>query len=381
MIYLDNAASTPCLDCVMDAMCDVNNQWSNVHRGLHRYAEYTTERYEEARDRVAEFIGADREKIAFTSGTTDSLNMVANGLDIGKEDTVVVTQMDHHSNILPWLTLGCNVLYTPVIDGLLDLDGFMYLLQKYHPKVVAFPSVSNVFGTMNPVDEITQMAHKVGAIVVLDAAQGALTRVHDTSSMQIDYMAFSGHKLHGPTGVGVLYGRNLNRLRPSRYGGGMVAEIGPSGFTTKSAPQKLEAGTPPIQQAIGLGEACRYWDEIGRVKVRKQLWQLTAYAYQRLDTLPGVHILGPSIESRIGIISFTVDGIHAHDVAALCNKKGIAIRAGHHCALPLHRALGITASARISFSYFNTRDEIDSFIEAITEIKDSFAASNCVSTD
>ena len=194
-------------------------------------------------------------------------------------------------------------------------------------------------------------------------------------------MAFSGHKLHGPTGVGVLYSCNLDQLRPSRYGGGMVADIGPSGFTTKSAPQKLEAGTPPIQQAIGLGEACRYWDEIGWVNVRKRIWQLTTYAYRQLGTLPGVHILGPSIESRIGIISFTVDSIHAHDMAALLNERGVAIRAGHHCALPLHRALGITASARISFSYFNTRDEIDSFIAALTEIKESFAASNCVSTD
>ncbi len=374
MIYLDNAASTPCLDCVMDVMRDVNCHWNNVHRGLHRYAEYTTDRFEEARDRVAEFIGADREKIAFTSGATDSLNMVACGLDIGKEDTVVVTQMDHHSNILPWLALGCRVFYAPLVNGLLDMDRFMYLLHKHRPKVVAFPSVSNVLGTMNPVEKITQMAHEVGAIAVLDAAQGAMTRLHETCYMEIDYMAFSGHKLHGPTGVGVLYGRNLNRLKPSRYGGGMVTDIGPSRFTIKSAPQKLEAGTPPIQQAIGLGEACRYWDEIGQVNVRKRVWQLTAYAYRRLDNLPGIHILGPSIESRIGIISFTVDGIHAHDVAALLNEKDIAIRAGHHCALPLHRALGITASARVSFSYFNTRDEIDTFIKALKEIQESFTA-------
>lgn len=374
MIYLDNAASTPCLDCVMDAMRDANSQWSNVHRGLHRYAEYTTDRFEEARDRVAEFIGAGSNEIAFTSGTTDSLNMVANGLGLVSGDTVVVTQMDHHSNILPWQALGCRVFYAPLVDGLLDLDRFMHLLHKHRPKVVAFPSVSNVLGTMNPVDEITRMAHKVGAIAVLDAAQGALTRIHDVCCMEIDYMAFSGHKLHGPTGVGVLYGRNLNRLKPSRYGGGMVTDVGPSGFTIMLAPQKLEAGTPPIQQAIGLGAACRYWDEIGQVNVRKRVWQLTAYAYRRLDNLPGVHILGPSIESRIGIISFTVDGIHAHDVAALLNERDIAIRAGHHCALPLHRVLGITASARISFSYFSTRDEIDAFIQSLKEIQESFTA-------
>ncbi len=377
MIYLDNAASTPCLDTAWDAMQDANNEWSNVHRGLHHYAEATTNRYEEARGQVADFIGADPEEIVFTSGTTDSLNMVAYGLGLLPGDTIVVTQMDHHSNRVPWQEIaqrrGCQLRIVPVVNGELDLDYLGRVLRE-RPRVVAFPGVSNVLGTINPAPEIIRMAHEAGAITVMDAAQSVPHFSHDVHSLGVDYMAFSGHKLHGPTGVGVLYGRPafLRSLKPSRYGGGMLVDVADHSFVMKPGYQKLEAGTPPIQQAIGLGAACQYWNDIGMDSVFEHAWDLTKEAYTKLEAQPGVTILGPAADKRVGIISFTVDGIHAHDVAALLAKYDIAVRAGHHCALPLHRALGITSSVRVSFSQFNGRQEIDFFIQALTDIQGSF---------
>lgn len=372
MIYLDNAASTPCLDCAMDAMQDVNQHWSNVHRGLHRYADIVTTKYEEARERVANFIGADTDEIVFTSGATDSLNMVANGLELNSGDCVVVTQMDHHSNILPWMAQGCKVEMVKVVDGKLDLNHLNTLLKK-HPKVVAFPAVSNVLGVVNPVDIIAEMAHEKGAMVVVDAAQSAPNIPTDVRHSDIDFLAFSGHKLHGPTGVGVLYVRkdNFERLKPSRYGGGMALDVRDT-FAIRTGYHGLEAGTPPIQQAIGLGAACQFWEKRGMHHVDYQILNRTSKAYTKLESLPYVEVLGPSVRERTGIISFTFDGIHAHDVAALLNEKDIAVRAGHHCAQPLHDALGIKASVRVSFSYFNKMEDIDALIDSLKEIKEGF---------
>ena len=209
MIYLDNAASTPCLECVMDAMYDANRQWSNVHRGFHRYASVTTGRFEEARGQVADFIGADPEEIVFTSGTTDALNMVAHGLGLGRGDTILVTQMDHHSNIVPWQYRDCRVEFVKIVDGCLDCDHLETLLKK-RPRVVAFPAVSNVLGTANPVTTIARMAHEYGVFTVVDAAQSVPHIPHHVHNMDVDFLAFSGHKLHGPTGVGVLYARKDN---------------------------------------------------------------------------------------------------------------------------------------------------------------------------
>jgi len=379
MIYLDNAASTHCLDTVMEAMYDANREWSNVHRGLHRYAEATTTRYEDARGQVADFIQADPEEIVFTSGTTDSLNLVARGLSLVPGDIIVVTQMDHHSNLVPWQDVarrrGCILKMVPVLNGELDVDYLEVMLRK-QPRVVALPAVSNVLGTVNPVAKIVRMAHEVNAITVVDAAQSVPHMPHYVHNMGVDFLAFSGHKLHGPTGVGVLYARKdrIDDLTPLRFGGGMMATVSDDAFTLQRGYQKLEAGTPPIQQAIGLGRACEYWRELGMERVHQHIKALTCEAYCRLESQPGVDILGPSRHKRVGLISFTVDGVHAHDVAALLSERNIAIRAGHHCAVPLHRALGVTASARISFSYFNQKHEIDFFIEALTDIQKSFAS-------
>jgi cysteine desulfurase/selenocysteine lyase len=385
VIYLDNAASTPCLKSVMTAMHDANREWSNVHRGLHPYAEATTKRYEAARCQVADFIQADPEEIVFTSGTTDSLNMVARGL-IGHGDNIVVTEMDHHSNIVPWQSVawekGGSIKIVPVQGGMLDLDYLEAVLQS-RPKILALPAVSNVLGTINPVAKIARMAREKGVITVVDAAQSVPHIQHCVHNMDVDFLAFSGHKMHGPTGIGVLYARKdrINDLTPSRYGGGMVIDVMKDDHLLKKGYQKLEAGTPPIQQAIGLGEACRHWADIGMEAVCQHTRVLTWEAHRRLAAHPGVHVLGPAPHQGsgiIGIVSFTVDGIHAHDVAALLGERNIAIRAGHHCALPLHRALGITASARVSFSYFNGRHEIDFFMDALTDIQETFTPSGSI---
>lgn len=375
MIYLDNAASTPCLESAWSAMQDANREWSNVHRGLHHYAEATTKRYEEARNQVADFIGAKPEEIVFTSGTTDSINMVAQGLDLGQDDTIITTQMDHHSNIVPWQAIarrrGCKLVMIPVFDGKLSIYHLRTALQT-RPRVVAFPAVSNVLGTINPVATITRMAHEAGAIVVVDAAQSVQHMPTNVNVLDVDFLAFSGHKLHGPTGIGVLYAKDPGYLTPSRYGGGMVGNVTDESFTMKCGYQRLEAGTPPIQQAIGLGEACWYWNQIGMEKVYEHVAALTDEAYLKMKALPGINILGPSGRRRLGIISFTVDGIHPHDVAAYLASQDIAVRAGHHCALPLHRALGIVASTRVSFSYFNNLEEVDALIGALKNVQCTF---------
>jgi len=374
MIYFDNAASTPCLDCVMDAMDDANREWSNVHRSFHRYAEGTTKRFEEARGQVADFIGAEPDEIVFTSGTTDSLNMVANGL-IKRGDHVLVTRMDHHSNIIPWQATGACVEMVPLCRDGLDWCCLESMLKK-RPRVFAFPAVSNVLGTVLPVDKLVRMAHTHGVTTVVDAAQSVPHTRTNVKESGADFLAFSGHKMHGPTGIGVLYGRKpcINSLKPFRYGSGMVTNVGDGVYNLREDFRRLEAGTPPIQQAIGLGRACQYWSEYGMDRVQRHISSLTFYAYRKLRALPGVNVLGLSrTHGRIGIISFTVDGIHAHDIAALLGERNIAIRGGHHCAIPLHKSLGIQSSARISFAPHNDVDEIDFFIKALTDIQNYFA--------
>jgi cysteine desulfurase/selenocysteine lyase len=379
MIYLDNAASTHCLECVMDAIHDANSEWSNVHRGFHRHAVATSERFEEARGQVADFIQADPEEIVFTSGTTDALNMVAQGLDLGPGDMILVTEMDHHSNIVPWQQVardkGCDLRMVPLLKGEIDTDYLEALLQM-RPRVFAFPAVSNVLGTANPVAKLTRMAHEQGTLVVVDAAQSIPHIPHFIHQMGVDFLAFSGHKLHAPTGIGALYvqKRLFPKLKPVKFGGGAALTVSSDDTMLREGFSKLEAGTPPIQQAIGLGRACEYWRELGMERVHQHVRALTYEAYVRLEAQPGVHILGPPRHRRIGIVSFTVDRIHAHDVAALLAERDIAVRAGHHCAMPLHQALGITSSVRVSFSHFNQKHEIDFLIEALMDIQESFAS-------
>jgi cysteine desulfurase/selenocysteine lyase len=305
------------------------------------------------------------------------LNIVAQGLDINPWDAIMVTEMDHHSNLVPWYKVAheknCRLLNVPVKDGELDMEVFEGMLRQ-HPKVVAFPAVSNVLGTVNPVAKLTRMAHEVGAYVVVDAAQAMASIPVDVHSMDVDFLAFSGHKMHGPTGVGVLYAKEklIDTLKPSRFGGGMVANVTRESFIVKNGHHRLEAGTPPISQAIGLGEVCRYWNTEDMRGVHQTVKALTYEAYDRLSAMPGIHVVGPPRHKRIGIVSFTVEGIHAHDVASLLADGGIAVQGGHHCAIPLHRALGVNSTVRASFSYFNESEDIDELVKGLKDIQDNW---------
>jgi len=377
MIYLDNAASTQCLDTAWDAMQDAAREYSNIHRGLHAYAVKTTDRYERARRQVASFIQAKPEEVIFTSGATASLNMVARSWGdrhVGPGDEILVTAMEHHSNLIPWQQLAKRTGAKLCVLHLFQAGRFSIPLsqeaiaaQIRHgiTKIIAFPAVSNVLGCVNPVGLITTLAHRADAVVVVDAAQSIPHIPHQCKN--IDFLAFSGHKMHGPTGVGVLYVREdrLAEMEPCIFGGGIVQDASIQDYVPGH--RKLEAGTPPILQAIGLGAACDYWQRIGCHAIHRHVKRLTRYAYNRLHAHQRVTILGP-VNPRCAILSFTVDGIHPHDLAHGLAEHEIAVRAGTHCAIPLHKALEIPASTRISLSYFNQEDEIDRFMEVFNHI-------------
>ena len=350
MIYLDNAASTPCCTTARIAMWEAYAEYGNIHRGIHRYSERTTAAYEAARDKVARFIGAERDEIIFTSGTTDSINLLARAWEHNIEpgDEIVVTILDHDSNRLPWEQLakrrGAKLR---VVSLGPDFEPYFWPHITERTKIVAFPVVSNVLGTGPWVEEVVELAHQHGAIVVADAAQSIAHYTHDVREMGVDFMAFSGHKMYGPTGIGVLYAKHQARMKPVEFGGG--ANV-------------FEVGTPPIAQAIGLGAAIDYLQE-NRALVQSE-YALTNYAYMHLRE--HVNILGPM--RRGSLISFAMD-YHPHDVATLLDDRGIAVRAGYHCAKPLHQALGIPGSVRVSFSFTNTTEEIDRLVDALDEVK------------
>ena len=356
MIYFDNAATTPCLPVALDAMQKAYQTYGAVYRSAHPYAEATTRAYEEARHQVARFIQADPEEIVFTSGTTDSINRVARDFAeklIARGDEIAVTVFDHNSNYLPWKALCDRTgakLHLLQARTLHDLA-----IPKRPLKLVAFPLITNVSGEALDIKRLTTEAHDVGAIVVVDGAQGVSglpTCVHD---WDVDFFAFSGHKLHGPTGIGVLYGKkeHLKAMTPSSFGGGM---------------NRLEVGTPPVMQAIGLGAICRYWRQYPMEHATFKLIKLSDYAMEKLQSL-GATVLGDPKVPRFGIISFLLDGFHPHDVMAELAHRGICLRGGQHCSPLYHDFLKIPASCRISFSVFNTHEEIDVFIDALTDLQ------------
>lgn len=377
MIYFDHAASTRVPDYVWDVMREASDQYSNVHRGVHRYAEKTTQAYETARSKVANFINAETDEVVFTSGTTESINMVARGLEryilIG--DEIVVTEMEHHSNLVPWQELanrtGAMLKTIPfTVSGRIP-NVSNYLSDR--TRILAFPVISNVLGTHNPVGHFVKVAAERGAITVADAAQSVAHMPTDVKQMGVDFLAFSGHKMYGPTGVGVLYGRQdqLNRLEPMCYGGGMVSNVTQRSCVYPISNRMLEAGTPPIMQAIGLGAATDYIRfEHGWHRIQNQENRLTGYAQYALETQcnQDVNIIGPRPNERGPLISFNVGSIHPHDVAAMLDESNIAVRAGHHCAQPLHRELGLKASVRASFNFTNMEWEIDDMIAAINRV-------------
>ncbi len=385
LIYLDSAATSQKPSVVIEAVDRYYRESnSNVHRGVHSFSERATAAYEGARVKVRNFINAaSAQEIIFTRNTTESINLVAYawGLWALKPgDEIILTEMEHHSNLVPWQMVaerqGAVIHYIPVTEnGLLDLETYDRLLGSGRVKLVSVAHVSNVLGTINPVAEITRRAHAAGALMLIDAAQSAPHLALDVQGLDVDFAAFSGHKMVGPTGIGVLYGKRdiLDAMPPFLGGGSMIKSVTLERTTFADLPQKFEAGTPAIAQAIGLGEAVDYLTEIGLGAIHAHEVALVGYAMNRLSQIPGLQILGPGADQRAGVISFTMKGVHPHDVAQVLDSAGIAVRAGHHCAMPLHEKFGLPATARASFYLYNTPAEVDQLVKALEKVRTLFA--------
>jgi cysteine desulfurase/selenocysteine lyase len=383
LVFLDNAASTQRPRQVIEMLLRVyEHDYANVHRGIHTLSERSTEQYEQAREKVRAFINSPRaEEVIFTSGTTASINLVARSwgdANVHAGDEILLTTMEHHSNLVPWQQLaerrGAVIRHIPITDdGLLVLEELDTLLTE-RTKIVALASVSNVLGTVNPVAQITKRAHEAGAVVLVDAAQSVPHRTTDVAAWGADFVAFSGHKMLGPGGIGVLWGRAelLDAMPPFLGGGSMINRVFPDRFTPAELPAKFEAGTPPIAPAIALGAAIDYVGTIGLEAIERHEHELVRYAYERLTEVTGLTMLGPPPEARTSLVSFTLNRPHPHDVAQLLDQQGIAVRAGHHCAQPLHDRLGITASTRASFYLYNTPAEIDLLVDTVRQIQNRF---------
>ncbi|MGZ3276315.1 MAG: aminotransferase class V-fold PLP-dependent enzyme [Caulobacteraceae bacterium] len=382
LIYLDSGASAQKPKAVIDAMTAVmERSYANVHRGLHTLANETTDAYEQARESVRRFINAPSvNEVVFTKSTTESINLVASsyGLSLEAGDEIVVSQMEHHANIVPWHFLrerkGIVLRFVPVLDdGRLDMDAYRAMLGP-KTKMVALTHMSNVLGTINPVKEIIEAAHAAGAPVLLDGAQGIVHTPVDVQALDVDFYVFSGHKLYGPTGIGVLYGKaeRLAALPPYQGGGEMIGTVTEEAITYAEPPHRFEAGTPAIIEAIGLGAAVDWLETLDRKAVAAH----EAALYQRVrESLKGANWLTEigQAPGKGAIFSFAVAGAHAHDIAQILDRYGVAVRAGTHCAEPLMRRFGMTSSARASFALYNTLDEADSFVEALVKAQGFFA--------
>jgi cysteine desulfurase/selenocysteine lyase len=383
LVYLDTAATSQKPRSVIDKVVECYEHYnSNVHRGIHQLGDRMTTELEEAREKVQRFIGADDvDEIVFTSGTTMSLNLVAHGWArkfLKPGDEILITPMEHHANLVPWQlaakATGATLSYIPLTaDGRLDLSQLDELLTS-RTKLLAVTAMSNVLGTINPIAELTKRAHDVGALICVDGAQSVPHAQTDVRKMGIDFLAFSGHKLYGPTGIGVLYARKnlLEAMDPFVTGGNMIREVFQQSSTWADPPAKFEAGTCPFVEAVALGTAIDYVQTLGLDRIREYEHSLSVYAHHRLSEVGGVRILGPAVEHKGAILSFVVEGLHAHDLSDLLDREGVAIRAGHHCTMPLHDLLKLTSSARASLAFYNTRAEVDKLIEAIHSAKKVF---------
>ena len=381
LVYLDNAASAQKPRAVIDAITGVmSGSYANVHRGLHTLANETTEAYEKARESVARFLGCAVTEVVFTKGGTEAINLVANTVGQGLKagDEIVVTQMEHHSNIVPWHLLrerqGVVLRFAPVLeDGSLDLAGTKALLNE-KTKLVAFTHMSNVLGTINPVAELVKAAHAVGALALVDGCQGAVHTAVDVKALDADFYVATGHKLYGPTGIGVLYGKaeRLAALPPYQGGGEMIGIVREDEITYAEPPMRFEAGTPPIIEAIALGAALEWLMGFDREAIAAHERKLYDRAVERLDGANWLRILGTA-PGKGAILSFTVQDAHAHDIAQILDRQGVAVRAGTHCAEPLMARFGVTSSARASFALYNTEAEADAFVDALVKARSFFA--------
>lgn len=379
LIYLDSAASSQKPNLVIDAINDYYRRYNaNVHRGIHKLSEEATTAYEQSRIKVKKFINAgSKREVIFTRGTTEGINLVAQTwgrANIHAGDVILLTEMEHHSNIVPWQILAAEknavIKYVPVYpDGTLDLDSYVKFLNEGNVKLVGVMQVSNVLGTVNPVQKMAGLAHEFGAVILIDGAQSVPHMPVDVVALDADFFVFSGHKMCAPTGSGVLYGKRalLDAMPPWMGGGDMIAQVRLEGSTWNELPYKFEAGTPSIAEAIGLGVAVDYLSALGMENVHAHEQAITRYALNRLAEIEEITVHG-SAADRGGVAAFTLKGVHAHDVAQLLDTDGIAVRAGHHCAMPLHEILGIAASARASFYLYNTTEEVDSLIDSLHKI-------------
>ena len=387
LIYFDNAATSQKPKVVIDALSNFySNTNANIHRGVHTLSMESTYLYDEAKDKIAEFINApNSNSIIFTRGTTESLNLIADSWgqsNLKEPDNIVITELEHHSNIVPWQELikktKSKLKYIPINgDGTLNLSNINTIITK-NTKLVSMTHVSNGIGTINNIKEIIKIAKSVGAITIIDAAQSAPHMPLDVADLDCDFLTFSGHKMLAPTGIGVLYGKKeiLKAMPPYQKGGDMILEVTFDKSTWNEIPFKFEAGTPNIAGAIGLSAAAKYLMEIGMQNIREHEIEITKYAYNNLMNINGIEILGPeNIDIRAGLISFNIPDIHPHDLGTFLDSKGIAIRTGHHCAMPLIKKLGSHSSARASFYIYNTNQEIDKFT---TEINNSIKYFNNV---
>jgi cysteine desulfurase / selenocysteine lyase len=383
LAYLDNGATSQKPLAVIESL---DRYWrsenANVHRGVHTISEEATSLYEGARRTLAAHIGADHREVIFVRNATEALNLVAYSwgrTNVGEGDRIVLTEMEHHSNVVPWYQLaqekGAVLDWAPVTDeGRLDPDALAALIEK-GPKLVCVAHVSNVLGTINPIAEIARLAHEAGALVVVDGAQGGPKLELEMAELGADFYALTSHKMYGPTGIGALFGRRelLEAMPPFIGGGSMIKKVGRELITWADLPAKFEGGTPAIGEAVGYGAAVRWLDELGLEAVHVAEAELTGYALERIGEVPGLTIFGPPAgDDRGGIISFAIDGVHAHDISEILDRHGIAVRAGHHCAQPLMQRLGVPATTRASLAVYNTRAEVDRLIDGLLDVRRVF---------
>jgi cysteine desulfurase/selenocysteine lyase len=381
LVYLDNAATSQKPRSVIDCEALYYSEYNaNIHRGLHRLSQEATDAYEAARDYIQRFVNAERrEEIVFVRGTTEAINLVATsyGQRLRHGDEILITAMEHHSNIVPWQLLcersGAALRVAPINDrGELMLDAFERRLNR-RTKVVAFTHLSNALGTINPVKRLIDMAHACGAVVLVDGAQAVPHLKVDVRELDCDFYAFSGHKLYGPTGIGVLYGKAalLDAMPPYQGGGDMIKQVTFAKTTYNDLPYKFEAGTPNIAGSIALGAAVAYLDALGREQVAAHEHDLLAYATKLAANVPGLRLIGNAVE-KASILSFVLDGVHPHDVGTILDIEGVAVRSGHHCAMPVMAHFGIPATVRASFALYNTRQEVDTLFAALAKVREVF---------
>jgi cysteine desulfurase/selenocysteine lyase len=385
LVYLDNAATSQKPKSVIQSLVDYYESYnSNIHRGVHTLSMEATDRYEEARSKCARFIGAKEEKcLIMVRNTTEAINLVAQTwgkYNISEGDEILTTHMEHHSNLVPWQKLakqnGASLKFIELDeDGMLDLSNINKLITE-RTKLLALTHMSNVLGTINPVKELIEVAHRMGAKVLIDGAQSVPHMKVDVTDMGCDFFAFSGHKMLAPTGIGVLYVKpeTLEHMEPFLFGGDMVSQVWDDTATWNDLPWKFEAGTPNIADLIGLGTAIDYLESLGMDEVREHEMALTGYALEQFDKLHDIKVFGPKdLSKRGGVISFHSDDVHPHDIGTMLDREGIAIRTGHHCAMPLTRKLSVIATARASFYIYNTEEEVDKLTSAIRATLDYFA--------